>query len=45
MMMMMFDLCSLCKYLMVASGRASVYILGAKAEKSIKVSNNIFVLD
>ncbi|RZC92872.1 hypothetical protein C5167_004055 [Papaver somniferum] len=28
--------CSLCKYLMVASGRASVFIYQAKAEKSVK---------
>lgn len=33
----LFGACSLCKYLMVASGRASVFILRAKVQKIIKV--------
>lgn len=35
----LYGLCSLCKYLMVASGRASVYIHQAKVQTSIKVSH------
>lgn len=36
-------LCSLCKYLTVASGRASVFIVRARAERIMKVFTCVFV--
>lgn len=36
-------LCSLCKYMMLASGRASVFILRTRAQKLIKVLKRALV--